>query len=96
MRDAQFIKAPAMQVGFLLPASRYMWNESRLVNREEQYLQTSRGYNYNRQQLDVSVDMAAVNESGGSLPQFTLVWDSWETGPMFAFNVTYDDGEPVQ
>ena len=93
MSDAQFNKAPSMQVGFLLPASRYMWNESRLVNREEQYLQTSRGYNYNRQQLDVSVDMAAVNESGSSLPQFTLVWDSWETGPMFAFNVTYDDGE---
>ena len=85
-----------MQVGFLLPASRYMWNESKLVNREEQNLQTSIGYNYERQQLDVSVDVTAVNESTGNLPQFTLVWDRWETGPMFAFNVTYNDGETMQ
>lgn len=73
-----------------------MWNESKLVNREEQYLQIFNGYVYERQQLDVSVDMAAVNESIGVLPQFTLVWDRWETSPIFAFNVTYDDGEMVQ
>lgn len=73
-----------------------MWNESKLVNREEQLLQTVVGYVYERQQLDISVDMAAVNESTDELPQFTLVWDQWETEPMFAFNVTYNDGETVQ
>ena len=73
-----------------------MWNESKLVNRQEQHVQTFVSYSNERQQLDISVDMAAVNESTDGLPQFTLVWDQWETEPMYTFNVTYNDGETMQ
>ena len=42
------------------------------------------------------VNMSAVNEDDGDIPELVLSWDRWNTDTLFAHNVTYNNSKSIE